>query len=268
MPSGRTHDSITLWSLPLIAGVTFDRTQNAGLTLLLSGGYLFSGLMFGPDLDVYSQQYKRWGILRWIWLPYRQSMRHRSFLSHGMILGTAIRVLYLMTWGAAALGVGVLVSAIAYFLAGELALWQQGFGQSWQWGMSGLGRSLQVNASEWLALLLGLELGALSHSMSDWIGSRYKRLAPRKAKPATTQASKPKAGASGASVPPTPPSRSGEASTVNVAAKGKSQQSAQPTSSPSPPQSPSSIPHPPTATTQPPIAKAHRIELPPLPRDS
>lgn len=187
MPSGRTHDSITLWSLPLIAGVTFERTQNASLTLLLSGGYLFSGLMFGPDLDVHSQQYKRWGILRWIWLPYRRSMRHRSFLSHGMVIGTLVRIIYLLGWLIGGLSLVVLLSAIAYLLAGEFALWTQFFGTYWQLSTAFLGRSLQQHYPEWLALLLGLELGALSHALSDWVGSRYKRLTPRKPKPTGTK---------------------------------------------------------------------------------
>lgn len=182
MPSGRTHDSITLWSLPLIAGITFERTQNPSLTLILSGGYLFSGLMFGPDLDVHSQQFKRWGVLRWIWLPYRRSMRHRSFLSHGVIIGTLIRVIYLLTWIAASLATLVLVSAIAYQLTGEADTWAQFSQQYWATGKEYLGRSLQQHSMEWIVLLIGFELGALSHSLSDWIGSRYKQLSPRKPK--------------------------------------------------------------------------------------
>ncbi|MBF2029081.1 MAG: DUF2227 family putative metal-binding protein [Oscillatoriales cyanobacterium C42_A2020_001] len=184
MPSGKTHDSITLWSLPLIAGVTFERTQNASLTLIVSGGYLFSGLMFGPDLDIHSRQYKRWGVLRWIWLPYRRSMRHRAFLSHGPVVGTIVRIIYLLSWIGACLGIVVFVSAIAYQLTGESERWTQFSQQYWLIAKAGIGRSLQQHYPEWLALLIGLELGALSHSLSDWVTSRYKRLAPRKpAKP-------------------------------------------------------------------------------------
>ncbi|MDX2230138.1 MAG: metal-binding protein [Leptolyngbyaceae cyanobacterium bins.349] len=195
MPSGRTHDSITLWSLPLIAGVTFTHTQNAHQTLLLSGGYLFSGLMFGPDLDIHSQQYKRWGMFRWIWLPYRRSMRHRSFLSHGFLVGTLIRIVYLFSWVVLSLGGIVLLSAIAHHMTGETAAWTQFSQHYWNIGQSWLGRSLQQHALEWLALFVGLELGALSHSLSDWISTRYKRLTPRK----PTKVTKPK------QLPVTPP---------------------------------------------------------------
>jgi len=198
MPSGRTHDRITLWSLPLIAAATFERTQNASLTLILSGGYLFSGLMFGPDLDIHSQQYKRWGVLRWIWLPYRRSMRHRSVLSHGILIGTLIRVIYLLSWIVGLLSILLLLSAIAYSATGELATWTQASQSYATLAGNTLVRSLQQHYPEWLALLLGLELGALSHSLSDWIGSRYKRLTPRKP-------TKPTASKSGSS-PPSPSS--------------------------------------------------------------
>ncbi len=101
MPSGRTHDRITLWSLPAVAGLSFSLTRNGNLTLLIATGFLFGGLMFGPDLDIHSRQYQRWGWLRWIWQPYQHNLRHRSFLSHGPIIGTALRVFYLASWIAA-----------------------------------------------------------------------------------------------------------------------------------------------------------------------
>ena len=66
MPSGQIHDRITLWSLPWIVVVSLLVTRNGSLTLILAGGFLFSGLMFGPDLDIHSIQFKRWGILGFI----------------------------------------------------------------------------------------------------------------------------------------------------------------------------------------------------------
>ena len=38
-----------------------------------------------------------------------------------------------------------------------------------------MGRSLANYGTEFLALFLGLEVGAMSHSLSDWGGSAYKR---------------------------------------------------------------------------------------------
>ncbi len=186
MPSGRTHDSITLWSLPLIAGLAYDRTHSSGLTLFVSGSYLFSGLMFGPDLDVYSQQYRRWGWLRWIWLPYRRSLRHRSFWSHGFIVGTVVRVVYLFIWVAALGAAGILLGAIAYHLAGITNSW---IDLAQQWGrdsMTFIERSSQQYPMEAIAIAVGLELGSLSHSLSDWVLSAIRRTFKRRSKKAST----------------------------------------------------------------------------------
>jgi len=163
MPSGRTHDRITLWGLPLVVGVTFAQTRNGNLTLLVAGGFLFGGLMFGPDLDIYSVQYQRWGWLRWLWLPYQKSLRHRSLLSHGPIIGTALRVVYL--------ALAALIAAMLMAMVVQL-IWHQ----AWSW---------QVLGTSWLELtryhveiftaFVGLELGAMSHYLSDWGGSAYKK---------------------------------------------------------------------------------------------
>ncbi|MFH7028800.1 MAG: metal-binding protein [Heteroscytonema crispum UTEX LB 1556] len=164
MPSGRTHDRITLWALPIVTVLSFWQTRSGNLTLLVAGGFLLGGLMFGPDLDIYSRQYQRWGWFRFIWLPYQKSLRHRSLLSHGPIIGTTLRVLYLCTLTAI---LGILILAIAQKLL-NLPLNWQALGETGK-------RSLFVYSAEFLALFLGLELGAMSHSLSDWTGSAYKR---------------------------------------------------------------------------------------------
>ncbi|HEY9753266.1 MAG TPA: metal-binding protein [Coleofasciculaceae cyanobacterium] len=200
MPSGRTHDSITLWSLPLLAGGTFAQTQNGTLTLLVSGGYLFSGLMFGPDLDIHSRQYRRWGVLRWIWLPYRRSMRHRSVLSHGPIVGTVLRIIYLGLW-LLLLGLAVTgIAGIVLYGTGKLEIWQPMVATTAQTGLAHATWSLQNQWPAWLALLFGLELGALVHALSDGVGSMYKQLRPRR-KPTKRKVPPP----APVAPPPTPP---------------------------------------------------------------
>ncbi|MBD6619665.1 metal-binding protein [Komarekiella sp. 'clone 1'] len=164
MPSGRTHDRITMYALPFVAGVTFWQTRSSNATLLVAGGFLFGGLMFGPDLDIYSVQFQRWGFLRWIWLPYQKSLRHRSFFSHGPIIGTTLRVLYLS---------GLLAILAIVILAVAEKLWNIAF--TWQDLGVTVGRSLTSYSTEYIALFLGFELGAMSHSLSDWGGSAYKR---------------------------------------------------------------------------------------------
>ncbi|HEY9907273.1 MAG TPA: metal-binding protein [Thermosynechococcaceae cyanobacterium] len=176
MPSGRTHDSITLWSLPFVAGITLERTQSPGLTLWVSSGFLFSGLMFGPDLDIYSQQFKRWGVLRWIWLPYQRSLRHRSVWSHAPIVGTLGRIGYLLTWLGGGGVVLILGSAILGQTMGMTTDWRILVQQMLTDSRESVERSLQQHWSEWLSLTIGLELGALLHSFSDWASSTSKRM--------------------------------------------------------------------------------------------
>ena len=165
MPSGRTHDEITLWSLPWVAGITWVLTRNSHLTLFVSGSFLFSGLMFGPDLDIYSHQFKRWGWLRWIWRPYQKSLRHRSFLSHGPVIGTLLRVVYLATSIALFAIVGLLVVSLVWEVQWTVKMVVQ-------W----VARSLLNHYPELIALFVGFELGAMSHSLSDWGNSTYKRI--------------------------------------------------------------------------------------------
>ena len=164
MPSGVTHDRITLWILPLVTGITYGLTRSGELSLILAGGFLFSGMMFGPDLDINSIQYKRWGIFKPIWLPYRKFMPHRSILSHGPIIGTCIRLLYLF-----------LIIAIAGIFAVAIAQLIWGFDWNWQDFVREKFTLLRNQyRQETIVFLIGLEVGAMSHSFSDWFSSRRK----------------------------------------------------------------------------------------------
>jgi uncharacterized metal-binding protein len=171
MPAGRTHDRITLWTLPIVAGLTFAATRQSTPTLLICAGFLFGGLMLGPDLDIHSIHYKRWGWLRWIWLPYRGSMKHRSPWSHAPITGTTVRVLYLLAW----LGLFGFASAAVCNELGQ-------FGWTWDEIGSGLGRSLWQYRVETIAFVIGLEVGAFSHYTADWLVSAQKRKRKQKKK--------------------------------------------------------------------------------------
>jgi uncharacterized metal-binding protein len=177
MSSGRTHDRITLWTLPLVVLLAFWVTLDGWLTVLVCLGFLLGGWVFGPDLDIHSVQYKRWGWLRWIWLPYRGSMRHRSRWSHGPVIGTVVRVVYASLWLAL---VGLVVVDVLNGM-GYTAL-------TWEDLVGGLGAHLRTHWPRWLALLAGLELGSLSHYSADWISSAWKRRA-KGAKSSTAKAS-------------------------------------------------------------------------------
>ncbi len=174
MPSGRQHDRITWSSLPLVMGVSFFLTRSWDLVVITSVFFLFSALMFGPDLDIYSLQYKRWGPLRWLWEPYQRAMRHRSVLSHGFLVGTIVRLWYLLSFGIFCL----LLVMLGYGIITKT---------NWDWSkivQQSLSFIFKDHPKEIISSLIGLEVGAMSHSLSDWFGSAYKRLhKPKRKKP-------------------------------------------------------------------------------------
>ena len=109
MASYKGHDSATLYSACLLGPVCYwtaewlhDIVQDDefalssfATTLLVVGAYLFSGLLLSNDLDITSRIYKRWGPFRLVWYPYQRLIPHRSLLSHGLVVGPVLRVLYL-----------------------------------------------------------------------------------------------------------------------------------------------------------------------------
>lgn len=164
MPLGSTHDRITLWTLPLVTLTVGILSGRPSIALATGSSYLFSGLMFSGDLDTRSRQYQRWTLLRWLWLPYRKLCRHRSLWSHGLVIGTILRLLYLSVW--------IVPPLLATGWLGSLAQWWLWKPQVWS---SDLWQLLQVHQLEILATLLGLELGSINHSLSDWLVSGWKR---------------------------------------------------------------------------------------------
>ena len=97
MASGEDHDKATcFWSLPFGFGLSFVMGLPSGLI----GGLAFvvGGLWLSPDLDTNSKPLKRWGLLQGLWWPYRKLIPHRSLFSHGPLIGTALRLAYLMSW--------------------------------------------------------------------------------------------------------------------------------------------------------------------------
>ncbi len=95
MASGREHDQSTkLWCLPfgLITGIILG-FQNG---ILAGISFVLGGLWLSADLDICSKPLKRWGILQIIWWPYRKTIPHRSILSHGPLIGSSIRLIYLL----------------------------------------------------------------------------------------------------------------------------------------------------------------------------
>ena len=172
MPSGRTHDRITLYCLPFVVGLTAWITRLPVIVAIVSISFLIGGLMLGPDLDIHSVQYKRWGPIRWIWLPYQIAIKHRSPFSHGPVIGTLLRIIYLSIWLALLAFVGIEV--MNYFWDAQLT-WQDTVRTPFRY-------FLKTYLIEWTAIVIGLELGSISHSVSDSLGSNFIRKKRRKKK--------------------------------------------------------------------------------------
>src|SRR5918911_983706 len=96
MPSGKTHDLVTIALAAPTFAAAWGLTGSVLLSAAATAATVFGGLMFGPDLDIQSRQYTRWGPLRFLWLPYKVALPHRSRLSHSILLGTWIRVVYFL----------------------------------------------------------------------------------------------------------------------------------------------------------------------------
>jgi len=169
MPSGKTHDAVTFLFVAPTLAATWIFTNNIPIALIVTFGFLFGGLMFGPDLDTVSKQYSRWSIFRLLWFPYQVFFKHRSRWSHGLIFGTFIRVVYFI-------GVLTLLAFLCSYIymsisGGELpSLFE--FMRSWQ--KVGVFVRVAFGEDAFPALFVGLWLGAASHTLTDMAGSFIK----------------------------------------------------------------------------------------------
>lgn len=143
MANSRTHDrSISIATVPY-ALVAVWLTGNHGYGVVSAIAFLWSGLYLSPDLDIRSDPFKRWGLLKWYWLPYQKLIPHRSIWSHGPIIGSQLRVLYL---------------AVPWCLV----FTSMGFGDA-------LASHLIHYSDLWLSAAIACEASALVHLFMDWI---------------------------------------------------------------------------------------------------
>lgn len=169
MPSGRTHDFITI----VTGAAGAPAALNSGLpdlgptnAMVLLGAYVASGLLFSPDLDLRSVSYRRWRKMRWIWIPYQRMVPHRSWISHSLLFGPVLRVIYFA-------GVMGLLSLIALGLLNLLV------------PIDPTGSIVQITTgiSEWAQFhpsvigyaVLGFVLGGAAHTITDAVWSFIKR---------------------------------------------------------------------------------------------
>ncbi len=162
MPSGKTHDVITiLLAVPTFVGSWFY-TKNIAISIVITVAMLFGGLMFGPDLDIHSKQYTRWGFFRFIWFPYKAAFKHRSRFTHGIILGTFIRCIYF------ALMITLIATVILYARAAYIGGTPPGLNDVFQAWVS-VDRFVRdvIGQHTPLATFFGLWWGAASHTFTD-----------------------------------------------------------------------------------------------------
>ena len=106
MPLGRTHTIATLVTTTIVPPTILALGYPLLSCAALAGGCL-TGVFLTPDLDVDTGCYSM-GVIRrlagrpvaWLWRaywwPYAKCVHHRSVVSHMPIIGTAIRLLYLL----------------------------------------------------------------------------------------------------------------------------------------------------------------------------
>ncbi len=163
MPSGKVHSAVT--TVLSIAGpaIFYYYFGFPVREMLLTGAGGLSGLFLTPDLDVDSGSVSQSNVRRagggllgaaWtvLWKPYALLIRHRSFLSHGPIIGTVIRLLYV-----------VFVPWLVWLLLSRLVSWvpspyQVAAVPAWFW---------------WFAA--GLAVVDCAHIFLDWLMTRLLR---------------------------------------------------------------------------------------------
>jgi len=104
MPSGEIHAVITLATASLTYTLAVNNGEPPTLAVLTALGCSL-GVVLNPDLDIRGTRADKiirtetgfipaiiWGL---IWNPYSYFIPHRSILSHGLIIGTIIRLLYI-----------------------------------------------------------------------------------------------------------------------------------------------------------------------------
>jgi uncharacterized metal-binding protein len=170
MPNAKTHDAITFMLAAPAAAAAYAATRHLSAAVIVGITFIFGGLMFGPDLDTVSRQYSRWGVLRFLWFPYKSFFSHRSRFSHGLLFGALLRVFYFT--GVVTLVVFVAAYLYASYTGGRLptphdipVVWRP------------IGSFVEAHLGGgdfYLLAFLGIWLGAASHTFTDVAGSFIK----------------------------------------------------------------------------------------------
>lgn len=102
MSTGNNHILASLILTPIAGASGYFFTGDIGIGLMSAAGSI-TGTLLSPDLDMTS-----WTISKKVlgpfarlyaafWLPYSKVIKHRSIWSHGPIIGTLGRLLYILS---------------------------------------------------------------------------------------------------------------------------------------------------------------------------
>ncbi len=118
---GRQTEQMCLLLLPAIATAIVVTTTLA-IAAIFTAGYLFGTYWLSPDLDLKGAvrcrvwwRWKRAG-LAWVWCAYPAIVGcHRSWLSHSIVIGTLLRIIYLCGIPTiAAIAIGINLSSLLF----------------------------------------------------------------------------------------------------------------------------------------------------------
>jgi uncharacterized metal-binding protein len=143
MPDGKTHLAAAVIALlPAAAATVAYHFLGLWPVVIAVAAYLIGTIWLSPDLDLKSQPYMAWGPLRWIWWPYMRMVPHRSWWSHGPVIGTLARVSVLVALSS------IVVSVLVW--QGVISL-------------PGIRSALRIDLWALFSILSGLEVSALVH---------------------------------------------------------------------------------------------------------
>lgn len=168
MSSGYVHNTVSLAT----AGVGFLVAIANGVSVessaLLAAGCLL-GIILTPDLDqpTYNRIENKWrnssnpliamtGMLYVaLWMPYAYMIPHRSWASHTPIVGTALRILYILVV------LSIIMLLVGMFVSG----WHDMIPALWAW--------IPNNFEQLSPLIYGLALSDFMHWVLDWKMFRF-----------------------------------------------------------------------------------------------
>ena len=128
MPSDKIHTKVNLLMLVIILIAMFAvGLKDVKLIIVFVLTYLFATYFLSPDMDIESAPYKRWGVFRVLWYPYKELFRHRGISHHpiggpvSLLLNLFIILLPLLVFAKVILGIqGISTEIVGVIIIGCL----------------------------------------------------------------------------------------------------------------------------------------------------